>query len=44
MINILRDEIYPLANDDYRLRALVHDTVIEDTLRQLIPTKQVADT
>ncbi|KAF4760190.1 hypothetical protein HAV15_006079 [Penicillium sp. str.  len=43
-INTLRDEIYPPANDDYRLRRLVHDTVLEDTLRQLVPMKQVADT
>ncbi|CAI7644565.1 unnamed protein product [Penicillium discolor] len=43
-INILRDEIYPPANDDYRLRRLVHDTVLEDTLRQLVPMRQVADT
>ncbi|CAI7579583.1 unnamed protein product [Penicillium palitans] len=42
-INTLRDEIYPLANDDYRLRGLLHDTVPEDTLRLLVPVKQVAD-
>ncbi|KAK4862028.1 hypothetical protein LT330_003166 [Penicillium expansum] len=43
-INTLRDKIYPLANDEYRLRPLAHDTVLGDTLRQLIPTKPVADT
>ncbi|KGO77896.1 Transcription factor, fungi [Penicillium italicum] len=43
-INTLRDAIYPLANDEYRLRPLSHDTMLGDTLRQLIPTKPVADT
>ncbi|KAJ5887683.1 hypothetical protein N7495_007724 [Penicillium taxi] len=42
-INTLRDEIYPLANDEYRLRPLAHDSLFEDTLRQLIPIKPVAD-
>ncbi|QQK46987.1 Fungal transcriptional regulatory protein, N-terminal [Penicillium digitatum] len=44
VINALRDEIYPLANDEYRLRPLAHATVLRDTLRQLIPIKTVADT
>ncbi|CAI7630531.1 unnamed protein product [Penicillium glandicola] len=43
-INTLRDEIYPLANDEYRLRTSAHDTVLGDTLRELIPMKPVADT
>ncbi|KAJ5280483.1 hypothetical protein N7478_005855 [Penicillium angulare] len=43
-INRFRDEFYPLANDDYRLRLLAHSTVSIETLRQLIPTKSVADT
>ncbi|KAI3196141.1 transcriptional regulator family: Fungal Specific TF [Penicillium roqueforti] len=46
-INTLRDEIYPLANDDYRLRPLSNDTTVpgdRDTLRQLIPIKPIADT
>lgn len=43
-INTLRDEIYPLANDEYRLRPLANDTVLGDTLRQLIPMKSVTDT
>ncbi|KAJ5108443.1 hypothetical protein N7456_005118 [Penicillium angulare] len=42
-INRFRDELYPLANDDYRLRLMTHDTVSIETLRQLIPTKSVAD-
>ncbi|KAK9858367.1 hypothetical protein MYU51_019431 [Penicillium brevicompactum] len=43
-INTLRDEIYPLTNDEYRLHPSIQDTVLTDTLRRLIPIKPVADT
>ncbi|EED13822.1 conserved hypothetical protein [Talaromyces stipitatus ATCC 10500] len=43
-INAIRDEIYPLANDGYRISPLAHKAVTADTLRELIPKKPVADT
>ncbi|KAJ5778412.1 hypothetical protein N7520_001658 [Penicillium odoratum] len=43
-INALRDQLYSLNNDKYRLRPLAQDTVLEDTLRQIIPVKPVMDT
>ncbi|KAH7166842.1 hypothetical protein DER46DRAFT_681905 [Fusarium sp. MPI-SDFR-AT-0072] len=42
-INTLRDEIYAPFNDKHRRRKILQDDALENTLRQLIPTKSNMD-
>ncbi|EXK32799.1 hypothetical protein FOXG_05790 [Fusarium oxysporum f. sp. lycopersici 4287] len=42
-INTLRDEIYAPFNDKHRRRPILKDDALENTLRQLIPTKSIVD-
>ncbi|KAI1034708.1 hypothetical protein LB504_004533 [Fusarium proliferatum] len=42
-INTLRDEIYAPLNDKHRRRQLLPDDALENTLRELIPTKSIMD-
>ncbi|KAL4785994.1 hypothetical protein BJX76DRAFT_366459 [Aspergillus varians] len=43
-INTLRDEIYPLANDEYRRPSPARGRVLGEALREFIPTKLITDT
>ncbi|KAF5623052.1 hypothetical protein F52700_10365 [Fusarium sp. NRRL 52700] len=42
-INPFRDEIYAPLNDKHRRRQILQDDALENTLRQLIPTKSITD-
>ncbi|CCT64804.1 uncharacterized protein FFB20_10888 [Fusarium fujikuroi] len=42
-INTLRDEIYAPFNEKHRRRQILPDDALENTLRELIPTKSIMD-